>query len=197
MYAPHAKHLRWRWSPLVPLMPFSDEPEFDYMSYNEQCKFILWQIPNRDPDCAYVLHYRSGSYRCWICTKVAFRISIVYGGNWWGCRPSTLFKSTCWCKSSAVKYPFPVSISLSLNNVTQWYSKTARFQAGTSLPYQPSFSTALEHYHGQLPNLLRYFCNNTNCLVSYCTIHSTFDHLTSTNTYTHHRLLPRRKNTHA
>jgi len=41
---------------LMPFMPFSDDPEFDYMSYNEQHKFFLWQIPNRDPDCAYLLH---------------------------------------------------------------------------------------------------------------------------------------------
>ena len=41
---------------LMPFMPFSDDPEFDYLSYNEQYKFFLWQIPNRDPDCAYLLH---------------------------------------------------------------------------------------------------------------------------------------------
>jgi hypothetical protein len=41
---------------LMPFMPFSDDPEFDYMSYNEQHKFFLWQIPNRDPDCAHLLY---------------------------------------------------------------------------------------------------------------------------------------------
>jgi histone-lysine N-methyltransferase EZH2 len=50
---------------LMPFMPFSDDPEFDYMSYNEQHKFFLWQIPNHDRDCAYLLHLHQHS----VCIK--------------------------------------------------------------------------------------------------------------------------------
>ncbi|KIJ96321.1 hypothetical protein K443DRAFT_635499 [Laccaria amethystina LaAM-08-1] len=106
---------------LMPFMSFSDDPEFDYMSYNEQHKFFLWQIPHRNPDFA----------------VLPLQLNRLVG------------------VSRRRDYP-------------KWLD----FEQATSLPYQPPFSTSSEHPHEQLPNLLQYFCNNSNCLVGYCTIHS-------------------------
>ncbi|KIJ93295.1 hypothetical protein K443DRAFT_403059 [Laccaria amethystina LaAM-08-1] len=131
---------------LMPFMPFSDDPEFDYMSYNEQHKFFLWQIPNRDPDLEVIV------------VEIARRLHSEY-------------------QLSMEAIDKVAVLPLQLNRLVgvsrrRDYPKWLDFEQATSLPYQPPFSTASEHPHGQLPNLLRYFCNNSNCLVGYCTIHN-------------------------
>ncbi|EDR07089.1 uncharacterized protein LACBIDRAFT_298869 [Laccaria bicolor S238N-H82] len=147
---------------LMPFMPFSDDPEFDYMSHNEQYKFFLWQIPNRDPDFEVIV------------VEIARRLYSEH-------------------QLSLEAIDQVAVLPLQLNRLVgvsrrRDYPKWLDFEQATSLPYQPPFFTASEHPHGQLPNLLQYFCNSS-CLVGYCTIHSTFDHLVAHQCYTHRRLL--------